>query len=268
MFVVLRRWVSLDEERRLETAKALASHIDLVCINPEHLVHVVKKSSFMDATRVDAALMEIEEIQSNLSPEEQEHVLVEGAGRSCVDGLYVRKEEELGLGSDEFLFIKESADNYGDDSCPDYSLYLYQSTWSIAPSFDPSNVLYSCRTAGPPSSHPPSQGWKTVEGDLPAPDCTWKSPKFRKSARKERYVAPNLASSFNNSLSDLWGDHGDSTHSLMVMMNLPTDEGHKDNDYHDAPGVHGDGVRESRNIVKYASDPGLGNQKHACSASS
>jgi len=235
MFHILRSWVVQDEGRNLKAGEELASHIDFAHIKADHLINVVKKCKFVDASCVNAALEEIEEMMANRSPDDKEHVLVDGAGMDDVNGIYARREEDIGLGEDEVAFVKEAGE---DEDCPDYTLYLFRSTWAIASSFDPSNVLYSSEARDVVSSSVPHRGWSTIGGEVPAPKCVWKASKEDDAgeldAGGERYVAPNLADNGQHRLSDLSnGDYTDAPkRSLKSMMSLPTDEGYEDRDYH------------------------------------
>lgn len=243
MFHVLRNWVMQDGEHNLGRGRELMLNIDLACIKPERLINVVRRCCFVDVALVDAALRDVEVAVANRSPEEMEHVRVEGAGKKEANGVYVRQLEDIGMGSDEVVYVKEDWD---DDYSPDHTLYLYRSTWSIAPSFDPSNVMYLREADGGTTSDSrkvPKGGWKTLGGVLPAPTCTWVSSKKNECIRDgetgmedERYVAPDLAKSTQRRLSGIdEGDYdeGNRIRSLGSMMNLPTDEGHKDGDYRD-----------------------------------
>eukprot|EP00580_Thalassiosira_gravida_P010796 CAMPEP_0201646736 /NCGR_PEP_ID=MMETSP0493-20130528/34447_1 /ASSEMBLY_ACC=CAM_ASM_000838 /TAXON_ID=420259 /ORGANISM="Thalassiosira gravida, Strain GMp14c1" /LENGTH=269 /DNA_ID=CAMNT_0048121957 /DNA_START=27 /DNA_END=836 /DNA_ORIENTATION=+ len=242
MFHILRSWVVQDEGRNIEAGKKLASHIDFAHIKSDHLVNVVMKCKFVNVSCVNAALEEIEEMMANQSPDDKEHVVVEGAGMDGIDGVYARTEDEIGLGDDEVVFVKEATE---DEDCPDYTLYLFRSTWAITSSFDTSNVLYSNEARDVVSSSVPHAGWSTIGGELPAPTCTWKActedADCEAHAVGERYVAPNLEDKGQRRLSDVSnGDHSDAPkRSLQSMMSLPTDEGYEDNDYHaEAEGVH------------------------------
>lgn len=241
MFNVLSTWVKQDEDN-VETGKTLVSNINLSYIKTDYLKHVVKKCSFVDLSDVEVALKEIEEMLANQSPDEKEHVLVEGAGKDEVNGIYVRMEEDIGLGGEEVMFIKEAQE---DEYFPDYGLYLLRSTWSITSCVDYSNILYSCEVEEGATSRrhqAPKHGWETIGGGDPPPICTWNPSKDDAKTPGKVYVAPNLTGSGTNNIKGLSsytdianGDHDDGCKrlSLMSMLNLPTDEGHEDDDYHD-----------------------------------
>lgn len=235
MFHILNTWVKQDEEENVDAGKELVSHIDLTCIKSDYLNNAVKRCGFVELADVNEALKEIEEILENQSPDEKEHVLVEGAGKEDVNGIYVRMDEDIGLGEEEVMYVKEAPEDVYD--MPDYGLYLMRSTWSITPCVDYSNVLYSCETNETSLRHQtPKSGWKTVNATDPVPSCTWNPSKDARASKV--YVAPNLvAGSDTQNFGDIAnGDHDEGArkrYTLRTMLNLPTDEGHEDDDYHD-----------------------------------
>mmetsp|Transcript_1162 Transcript_1162/g.2436 ORF Transcript_1162/g.2436 Transcript_1162/m.2436 type:complete len:587 (-) Transcript_1162:113-1873(-) len=238
MFCILNTWVNHDKDHNIEKGRALVSNINLSYIKTDYLNNVVKKCGFVQLSDVEAALKDIEEMLANQSPDEKEHVLVEGAGKDEINGIYVRMNEDIGLGEEEVVFVKEAQE---DEYCPDYGLYLLGSTWAITSCVDYSNILYSFESSeGPASTHcqPPKSGWKTVVGKQPSPICTWSPSKDNEKSTGKGYVAPDLAAggTNHNNLDDIAnGDHDDGQIrlSLRMMLNLPSDEGHKENDYHD-----------------------------------
>jgi len=240
MFHVLNSWVKQDEECNRDTGRALVSNIDLAYIKTEYLNNVVRKSGFVDASDVDAALKEIEEMLENQSPDEKEHVVVEGAGKPEYNGIYVRQEEDIGLGEDEVVYVKECRED--EDYCPDYGLYLMKARWALTPCVDSSNFLYSREAVNLSQNRhiPPKEGWKTVGGVDPPPTLAWNAAKDGDKAGggNRAYLAPNLAGSGTSIMSIMDvanGDHdeGRKRISLNTMLNLPTDEGHEEDDYHD-----------------------------------
>eukprot|EP00584_Thalassiosira_punctigera_P004372 CAMPEP_0172535028 /NCGR_PEP_ID=MMETSP1067-20121228/7195_1 /TAXON_ID=265564 ORGANISM="Thalassiosira punctigera, Strain Tpunct2005C2" /NCGR_SAMPLE_ID=MMETSP1067 /ASSEMBLY_ACC=CAM_ASM_000444 /LENGTH=758 /DNA_ID=CAMNT_0013319917 /DNA_START=197 /DNA_END=2473 /DNA_ORIENTATION=- len=259
MFHVLNSWVKQDEDCNKEAGRALVPNINLSYIKTDYLNNVVRKCGFVDVSDVEVALKEIEENLANQPPDEKEHVFVEGAGEPDINGIYVRMEEDIGLGVDEMVFIKECQED--EDYCPDYGLYLMKMTWAITPLVDYSSILYSCEVSGSSSTRNkvPSQGWETDRGKYPPPTCTWKASKDAPMDNKG-YVAPNLkASVAEKKLLDVadWDhDEGKTRISLTTMLNLPTDEGHENDDYHDdiddSNTDRVDGSITSREIAEYA----------------
>ena len=244
MFHILNTWVKQDLEGNIETGKALVSNINLAYIKTDYLNNIVRKCGFVEASDVQNALKEIEEMLANQSPDEKEHVLVEGAGNDAVNGIYVRMDEDIGMGEEEVMFIKEAPED--DYSCSDYGLYLLRSTWAITPCVDYSNILYSCdvkqSTSSTSHSRPPKSGWVSASSADPPPTCTWNPSKDSSNtkANGKGYVAPNLADVGRNNrrLSDVAnGDHCEGSLvrrlTLRTMINLPTDEDFEDDDYHD-----------------------------------
>lgn len=245
MFAILNKWVKQDESNNIEVGKALVKNINLAYIKSDYLNNVVRKCGFVETTDIETALREIEEMLVNQSPDEKEHVLVEGAGNKEINGIYVRMDEDIGLGGEEIMFIKETGDDDDDGGyVADYGLYLLRSTWSITSCVDYSNILYSCDAAD--SAHltrTPKEGWKTVNGNDPAPTCTWKPSKELGSSSGKGFVAPNLADRGRNhrNLSDVAkGDHSEGSLvrrlTLRTMINLPTDEDFEEDDYHASDG--------------------------------
>lgn len=234
MFHILNTWVKQDCDINLEHGRALVSNINLPYIKVDFLNNVVRKCGFVDSSDVDAAILHIEEMLANQSPDEKEHVAVEGAGDAKINGIYVRMDEDIGLGGEEVVFVKEASE---DDFGPDYGLYLLRSTWSITSCVDYSNILYSCEH--PPASplhKPPKTGWKVVGGMEPAPVCTWNSSKHdNHQSASGAYIAPNLADvgSMNHKrVGDVAnGDHDEGRAkrlTLRTMCALPTDDDYED----------------------------------------
>ena len=245
MFHILFTWIREgpgEREDRLRIAKSLVSNIQLTLIDVKYLNTRVRYSGFVEASAVDDAIDKIEEHRANLSPEEQEHVLVTGAGTESVNGIYVRVEEDIGLEGDEAVFVKEAPE---DMIASDYGLYLWKDSWAISPCVDYSRVLYSCyaeNKRGWERLRPSSNDWTTVDGASPAPTCEWNAG-ANASDGKEQYIAPRLSAnsgSLNMNVRDLEcslnditdGDYaGAKEFSLDDMMNLPTDEDFEGSDY-------------------------------------
>lgn len=233
MFNILSSWVKKDEGNT-EAGKRLASHIQLCYMKPDYLKYRVKNCGFVAPADVDSALKEIEDVLANEMPDDKEHVLVTGAGQEGVNGIYVRLEEDIGMGCEEVVFVKEG--DFDTDYGEQYNLFLLRSTWAITLAVDCSNLLYSCEvTQGSILPRPPGSGWQSIRGRGPPPTCTW-SP--GKTEAGKPYVAPDISSciaaaskrgdSFNG-----W-DHSDGVPkkmSLLTMMALPVDEGHEEEDY-------------------------------------
>ena len=188
-----------------------------------------------------------------MSPEEQEHVLVSGAGTEAVNGIYVRMEEDIGLGDEEAVFIKEASE---DEIGGDYGLYLWKDQWSISPCVDYSNVLY-CRHAqdkrGWNRLKPSADKWATESGKKPAPTCEW-SAGANESKANAKYEAPRLSTmKKEHSIRDIAdGDYANEKEmSLDDMMNLPTDEDFEGDDYR---GVRPKLMRSGRDLRRMLPD--------------
>ena len=229
MFHILNTWVKQDEDN-VEVGKALMSNIQLSYIKTDYLNTVVKNCGFVELSDVDTAIEEIEELLANQSPDEKEHVLVEGAGNEDINGIYVRVDADIGLGEEEVMYIKEAQE---DEYCPDYGLYLLRSMWAISSCVGYSNILYECDTSEIATSlrhQAPKSGWKTVAGTDPPPNCTWNPSKENAKALDKGYVAPNLAGAGGNNktMVDIAnGDHDegrDKRYTFRTMCSLPEDE--------------------------------------------
>ena len=237
MFKILSDWVKQDESN-IDVGKRLVSHIQLCYIKPNHLKYVVKKCAFVAAADVDAALKEIEDALVNESLDNKEQVLVTGAGQESVNGIYVRLEEDIGLGSEDVMFVKEG--DFDSGCGADYNLFLLRSTWAIATAFDNSSHLYSCEiTEGSILPRPPEGGWQSAKGEDPPPTCAW-SPSKAKAGKL--YVAPEISCSVcsgtRNSITN--GDHDEGLQrqiTLRTMMALPVDEEYLDEDYPKYPNM-------------------------------
>lgn len=245
MFHILFTWVKEGpgkREDKLSVAKALVSNIQLSLMDSKYLNSRVRHCGFVDESAVNEAIKEIEDHLANLSPEDQEHVLVMGAGTVAVNGIYVRMEEDIGLGDEEAVFIKEASEDQNDG---DYGLYLWKDSWAISPCVDYSNVLYSRHaenSRGWDRLKPPVENWKAESGKSPVPTCQWKAG-ISEEGDDANYVAPRLSVTLNTfdmatikqSVSDVTnGDHADTKEfSLDDMLHLPTDQNFEDGDYRD-----------------------------------
>ena len=182
MFLILRRWVNEFEgikEEKIEVAKILVRTIDFSLIPPDDLRNRVAVCDFVDKVSVDAALREIELRNSSVLPNYFEHVIVSGAGESHVNGIYVRLEEDIGMDSDDIVFVKDAS--YEDGDNVDFGLYLNRNTWIIASCADYSNVLYSCEINmnRPNREQTPELGWVADRGNDPPPVCHWNASKLK-----------------------------------------------------------------------------------------
>jgi len=243
MFHILLTWFREgpgEREDRLPVAKSLVSNIQLTLMDVKYLDTQVRHSGFVERTVVDDAIKTIENHLANLSPEEQEHILVSGAGTEAVNGIYVRMEEDIGLEDEEAVFIKEASE---DDFGGDYGLYLWRDSWAISPCVDFSNVFYSRHTEnkrGWNRLRPSADNWMTESGKSPAPTCQWNAGADESKCNK-KYEAPRLSVStspavLNNmtaSMADILdGDHAQAKEfSLDDMLNLPTDQDFEGDDY-------------------------------------
>ena len=243
MFQILNTWVNDapgDMDMKIETGKALSSHIQLFLLPRSFLKNQVRQSKFIESIDVDAVLAQIDDQLVNSSPEEHERVVVEGAGSDEVNGIYLRVDEDIGLGDEELVYIKE------DESGSDLGLYLWKNDWYISPSVDYSRVLYKCpANAGGKTERErvtvPVSGWKAVDAQSPGPSCEWKPSKLDEentSGEMQRFLAPRLTMTPSSLLQSLAGvnlsqlDHAEKTTlSLESMMNLPTDDNFDEDDY-------------------------------------
>mmetsp|Transcript_22243 Transcript_22243/g.48264 ORF Transcript_22243/g.48264 Transcript_22243/m.48264 type:complete len:318 (+) Transcript_22243:160-1113(+) len=181
---ILNSWVKSapgTKEAKLASAKSLSSHIQLVFIDPLQLKTHVKKCGFIDPKAVEEAMKEIKVMLENDTSEDMERVIVEGAGDERVNGVYVLADTEVGLKTDEVMFLKEGdGDGDEDDDSEGFGLFLWGDTWGIASSMEYFNILYSCDVCvrkGHSRHKPPKWGWKCDGGAEAAPICTWKPSK-------------------------------------------------------------------------------------------
>lgn len=242
VFLILKNWVDSfqgDYEKKIEAANILVGNIDFSLIPPDSLRKNVAACDFVDEKDVNDALRAIELRHSNRSPEDFEHVRVEGAGIRHVNGIYVRLEEDIGMDADDIVFVKEAT--YEDGDFSDFGLYLHQNTWSIASCADYSNIFYSCKADGNISNREetPLTGWKTGTGTEPAPLCHWNACKdgakvigysngdapnledFHEETRLYKKVSAGSAKSLDR--SD-YSDQQSRRITLWKMLNLPEDQ--------------------------------------------
>ncbi len=243
MFHILSTWVKEgpgEREDRLKVAKALVSNVQLTLMDVKYLDTRVRYSGFVEETAVDDAIQSIEDHLANLSPEEQEHIRVSGAGTEAVNGIYVRMEEDIGLDDEEAVFIKEASE---DEIEGNYGLYLWRDSWAISPCVDYSNVLYSRHAEykrGWNRLRPAADNWIPQSGLSPAPTCQWNAGADESKCNK-KYEAPRLTASgfharfdnINDSIVSIDnGDHAQAKlFSLDDMLNLPTDQDFEGDDY-------------------------------------
>ncbi len=234
-FKILSTWASAGAADRLTAARRLAKHIDLKFIQPDLLMSQVKGSGYFDESKIADALRDI---NVNLTNREhkKECVLVEGAGSEIVNGIYCRENDEVGMGDEEILFVKEADDGYSD-----MGLYLYGTTWHIALCADYSNSFYTCDDPPNKSSTElvPSRNWVVMHGGVdPPPSCTYLSNQDEQGKRnsfERMMLAPNLEEMIDPTIVEKRRSHyfdktrGDvsekRTLTLIQMMNLPEDHG-------------------------------------------
>jgi hypothetical protein len=236
MFKILNAWASANSAERLPVALRLADNIELKFIEPELLMMQVKSSGFFTEKQIVEAVKLIKDSLANRDPSEMERVLVEGAGSEIVNGIYCRVEEEVGMGEEEILFVKEA-----DDGFSDVGLYLWGTKWNIAMCADYSNCFYSCED--PPNKSTvelvPRSGWMVqYGGEVPTPCCTYLpiTRMGRTSTLSARgLMAPNLEEMMDPTIAEkrrsgYFDRRTDDviekrTMTLEQMMNLPEDRG-------------------------------------------
>jgi len=244
MFQVLNSWVNNapgDMDMKIEKGKALSSHIQLFLLPRSFLDNQVRRSKFIESVMVDTALAQIEDQLINSSPEEHERVVVQGAGSDEVNGIYLRVDEDIGLGDEELVYIKE------DELGSDLGLYLWRNEWYISPCVDYSRVLYKCPANVDGKTERervavPASGWKAVDAQSPGPSCEWKPSKLDEentSGEMQKFLAPRLTMTPASLLKSLAGvdlselDYAENKNALSLesMMNLPTDDNFDEDDY-------------------------------------
>eukprot|EP00580_Thalassiosira_gravida_P019950 CAMPEP_0201660024 /NCGR_PEP_ID=MMETSP0494-20130426/2745_1 /ASSEMBLY_ACC=CAM_ASM_000839 /TAXON_ID=420259 /ORGANISM="Thalassiosira gravida, Strain GMp14c1" /LENGTH=744 /DNA_ID=CAMNT_0048137741 /DNA_START=290 /DNA_END=2524 /DNA_ORIENTATION=+ len=241
MWYILNSWVKTapgTTEAKLACAQSLSSHIQLVFIDPLQLKTHIKKCGFVDPKTVEEALMEIKIMLENESPDDMERVIVEGAGDERVNGVYVLADAEVGLKTDEVIFLKEGdGDGDEDDDSDGFGLFLWGDTWGIASSMEYFNVLYSCDVhvrKGHSRHKPPKWGWKCDGGTEAAPTCTWKPSKGEENSFNSNFgdapALTNLTLEKESSASEMrrntrshCGNALAASLTLSQMMALPED---------------------------------------------
>jgi len=194
MWRILNMWVKesrVDEDEKEATARALTPFIQFQFIDPVLLINQVKRSTYIEDTVIEEALEQIALIMENESPEDKEHVLVEGAGDDNINGIYVLAEEEVGLDTEEVMFLKEG----DEDGSGDFGLFCWGEKWAISSCTDYFNVLYSVDVSfrkGHSTRKPPKWGWKCIEGIENPPTCTWK-PSKKEGNNDRDGIAPRLS---------------------------------------------------------------------------
>mmetsp|Transcript_16738 Transcript_16738/g.35372 ORF Transcript_16738/g.35372 Transcript_16738/m.35372 type:complete len:1101 (+) Transcript_16738:261-3563(+) len=238
MFKILNAWTVVDRVTRLPVAQRLSGNIELKFIDPELLATTVKDSGYFEESVIDEAIALIEESLANRDASEMERVLVEGAGTDIVNGIYFRVEEEVGMGEEEVLFVKEADDGYSD-----VGLFLWGKKWQIAMCADYSNCFYSCED--PPNKSNatefiPRDDWVAqYRGQNPPPNCTYlpitRLSRLSSSGTSEKVVmAPNIEEMIDPTIAEkrrsgYFDRRVDNvviekrTMTLEQMMNLPED---------------------------------------------
>lgn len=222
------------DDRASAAARRLAKHIELKFIDTDLLLSQVQDSGYFDANTINDAVKARRDSLAN-SMYEKECVLVEGAGSDIVNGIYCRENDEVGVGEEEILFVKEADDGYSD-----IGLYLYGTTWHIAMCADYSNSFYTCQDPLNKSNSDndlvPSNQWVVMDGAVgPAPYCTYRRNAEMQGKRMRRSsLAPNLEEMIDPTIVEKRRSHcfdqtkGDvaekRTMTLEQMMNLPVDQ--------------------------------------------
>lgn len=224
-----------EHENRAIAARRLAKHIELKFIDTDLLLSQVQDSGYFDVNTINDAVKARRDSLAN-SIYEKECVLVEGAGSEIVNGIYCRENDEVGVGEEEILFVKEA----DDDGYSDIGLYLYGTTWHIAMCADYSNSFYTCQDPLNKSNFDqelvPSNQWVVMAGAMgPAPYCTYRRNADMQGKRMRRSsLAPNLEEMIDPTIVEKRRSHcfdktkGDvaekRTMTLEQMMNLPVDQ--------------------------------------------
>eukprot|EP00544_Gedaniella_sp_CCMP2646_P009403 CAMPEP_0202481714 /NCGR_PEP_ID=MMETSP1361-20130828/1189_1 /ASSEMBLY_ACC=CAM_ASM_000849 /TAXON_ID=210615 /ORGANISM="Staurosira complex sp., Strain CCMP2646" /LENGTH=450 /DNA_ID=CAMNT_0049109273 /DNA_START=72 /DNA_END=1424 /DNA_ORIENTATION=- len=160
---LLQLWLQ-QGEHDLQVARRLAStYIDMSRIRvTNETVTLLLESNLFDA-------QDIPPVDSSLSSHtdqdecKEEHVVVTGAGKKAVNGIYMLNEEED-------MFVTSDGD---------YTLYCWNETWHIAATCDLSHSLYQC--ASNQEEKVPCSGWKSLGAERPVPTCVWKGAQDEKS---------------------------------------------------------------------------------------
>jgi len=234
MFKILNAWAYSNPEERVPVARRLSEHIELKFIEQDLLETQVRTSTYFTDKKITEAVNLIKNSLADRDPSEMERVLVEGAGTELVNGIYCRVEEDVGIGEEEYLFVKEADDGYSD-----MGLYLWGTTWHIAMCADYSNCFYSCQDDPCKSSTElvPATGWGALyNGEGPPPYCTYLpiTRMGRSSGSLEKsMMAPNLEEMMDPTIAEkrrsgYFDKRTDDviekrTFTLEQMMHLPED---------------------------------------------
>mmetsp|Transcript_11257 Transcript_11257/g.18579 ORF Transcript_11257/g.18579 Transcript_11257/m.18579 type:complete len:660 (+) Transcript_11257:168-2147(+) len=240
MFKILKAWGSVDNSERQAAARRMSAHIELKFIEPELLKTQVKDAGYFEEKQIMEAVKLIEDSLADREDYEMERVLVEGAGKDIVNGIYVRVLDEVGMSEEEILFVKEAEDGYSD-----VGLYLWKTKWNIAMCADYSNCFYSCeddRQEKLANEVVPRNPWVTdYGGEDPSPVVTYlpitRAGRFMNSgATGGKVMAPNLEEMIDPTIAEkrrsgYFDRRTDDTAekrtmTLEQMMNLPIDQEH------------------------------------------
>lgn len=239
MFKILKAWGSVDGAERQAAARRMSAHIELKYIEQELLMTQVKNSGYFEEKQIMEAVKLIEDSMADREDYEMERVLVEGAGKDIVNGVYVRVLDEVGISEEEVLFVKEA-----DDGFSDVGLYLWKTKWNIAMCADYSNCFYSCeddRRKRLGNELVPMGPWQTEYGGSDPPPTTTYLP-ITRAGRSSFHnntsvtvIAPNLEEMIDPTIAEkrrsmyfdrMIGDTAEKrTMTLEQMMNLPIDQG-------------------------------------------
>ncbi|KAL7482975.1 hypothetical protein ACHAW6_008621 [Cyclotella cf. meneghiniana] len=233
MFKILYAWEQGAHRvaNRLPKARMMAKHIELKFIATELIQSQIKISGYFEESTLNEAIRLIEDTLADRNPHEMERVIVEGAGLAHVNGIYLRVEEDFGIGGEDILFVKEAADGMSD-----IGLYLYGQKWNIAMCTDYSNCFYSCRDnpAKLSTELVPRSGWATsYGGEEPPPICTYLPSTRAIRTSSDILLAPNLEEMIDPTIAEkrrsgffdkiLCDTVEKRTMTLEEMMNLPED---------------------------------------------
>ena len=239
MFKILKAWGSVDDAERQAATRRMAAHIELKYIEIELLKTQVRDSGYFEEKQIMEAVKLIEDSEASREDYEMERVLIEGAGKDIVNGIYVRVLDEVGMSEEEILFVKEADDGYSD-----VGLYLWKTKWNIAMCADYSNCFYSCeddRQTKLGNELVPRGPWQTDYGGVDPPPTATYLPITRagrasfQNTTSVTVVAPNLEEMIDPTIAEKRrsGYFDRRTHdtaekrtmTLEQMMNLPIDQG-------------------------------------------
>ena len=238
MFNILHAWASHKKADRLPVARRLSRHIELRFIDADLLATRVAASRYFTPREIAEAVRLIRDSLAARDPGEMERVLVEGAGTDAVNGIYCRVEEEVGLGEEEVLFVKETDDGIGE-----MGLYLYGTKWHVAMCTDYSNCFYSCdHDPAAAVLVPPGDWYVQYGGAGPPPYCTYlpitRMGRGTTLGERKSIMAPNLEEMIDPTIAEkrrsgYFDKRTDDvvekrTMTLEQMMHLPEDRGGED----------------------------------------